>query len=375
DYASLTSVDIQNVKNLKDILTAAFVVCLDTAKPSTPLESSRHAFHGGQRGEMLGNRWWDKPAQIIVCDNAEGSYIGEHSVMDGTPSVTLVDRMLTAIKSPNFDHGNTEEGARSLPPPSELKWKTTAAIHDAIEAAKKSARENIEKQDLGMISTSYGRDAIKKFGFSPDAWAQMIIQLAYHRLVASTSSDGRGHKRNGGTYEAASTRGFLKGRTETIRVVTEESMAWCDAMDDKGASVDEKRMLFKAATKKHGEDAVKAVKAMGIDRHFFGMQHVLKPGEELPELFKDPLFVRSKTWILSTSAIFSPHLTRGYGWGQVVPNGFGVAYMTGFPNELKFTVTSQTSQPNARFVEELGKASEDMKALFESQNEALKSHM
>jgi hypothetical protein len=44
------------------------------------------------------------------------------------------------------------------------------------------------------------------------------------------------------------------------------------------------------------------------------------------------LIQSSKT--LSTSAIFSSYFTRGYGWGQVVPNGFGVAYMTGFPDRL-----------------------------------------
>jgi carnitine O-acetyltransferase len=47
------------------------------------------------------------------------------------------------------------------------------------------------------------------------------------------------------------------------------------------------------------------------------------------ELFDDPLFQRSKKWILSTSAIFSKHFLV-YGWGAVVPDGFGVPYMTGY---------------------------------------------
>ncbi|KIO21980.1 hypothetical protein M407DRAFT_28466 [Tulasnella calospora MUT 4182] len=375
DYASLVSADPQNATNLEDIATAAFVVCLDTARPASPLELSKLTFHGGENGEMLGNRWWDKPAQIVICDNAEAGYVGEHSVMDGTPSVTMLDRMLSAIKSPDFDHGNTDNQVLHLSPPSLLEWKTTPSIQNAIASARKAAGANIGKQDMGMTSTSYGRDAVKKFGFSPDAWAQMIIQLAYHRLVAATSPHKSGRRRNGGTYEAASTRGFLKGRTETIRTVSEESMAWCDSMENSNASEEERKRLLKAATKRHGEDATKAVKAMGIDRHLFGLQSVLKPGEDVPELFKDPLFVRAKSWIVSTSAIFSPHFTRGYGWGQVMPNGFGVAYMTGFPDELKFTVTSQKDQPNAQFVRELEKAAEDLRSLFESQDTSLKSHI
>ena len=56
---------------------------------------------------------------------------------------------------------------------------------------------------------------------------------------------------------------------------------------------------------------------------------MVKEGENMPEMYADPVYKRAKTWVLSTSAVFSKHF-RPYGWGEVVPNGFGVAYMTGF---------------------------------------------
>lgn len=63
-------------------------------------------------------------------------------------------------------------------------------------------------------------------------------------------------------------------------------------------------------------------------------------------LFDDPVYKRAKNWVVSTSAVFSTHFGP-YGWGQVsqlplsdsrlalkyiqvVDDGFGVAYMTGF---------------------------------------------
>lgn len=85
----------------------------------------------------------------------------------------------------------------------------------------------------------------------------------------------------------------------------------------------------------------------GVDRHMLGwlicslQVHQLisyrSPGLRLskpsslsaPALFTDPLYTRSSHWTLSTSAIFSSRLGV-YGWGEVVPDGFGVAYMTGF---------------------------------------------
>jgi len=39
--------------------------------------------------------------------------------------------------------------------------------------------------------------------------------------------------------------------------------------------------------------------------------------------------------------------------------------MTGFPDRLEFTVTSKTDQPNAEFLQEIEKAAEDLKTLFE----------
>ena len=111
------------------------------------------------------------------------------------------------------------------------------------------------------------KDAVKKFGVSPDSWAQMIVQLAYRRLL-------NGQKRNGGTYEAATTRRFLKGRTEAIRVVSEESDAWVTSMDDPTVSSVQRKALFDAATKKHISLAKAAGQGQGVDRHIFGTTFV-----------------------------------------------------------------------------------------------------
>ena len=63
---------------------------------------------------------------------------------------------------------------------------------------------------------------------------------------------------------------------------------------------------------------------------------------------------------------------------QVVPDGFGVAYMTGFDSEfsvahsiscdlhdifvdyLQFSITSRREMPNVEFVKEIAKAAEDL---------------
>jgi carnitine O-acetyltransferase len=243
------------------------VLCLDTEKPSGPVAFSRGLWHGAQdagAGLGLRNRWVDKPVQFIVFDNGQAGIMGEHSIMDGTPTARMCDDVLDALYSPTFDHGSSA-GASTPPAPVALDWRVSKATQDAIARAEGEARELIGSQELGFYRSPYGKAAIKAFGVSPDSWAQMIIQLAYARLLRAT-----GKQREGGTYEAATTRKFLKGRTEAIRVVSAESDAWVAAMDDAGHGRAERKALFDKATKKHIERAKEAGNGQGVDRHLLG---------------------------------------------------------------------------------------------------------
>ncbi|KAJ6519132.1 carnitine acetyl transferase [Mycena sanguinolenta] len=351
DYTELAS-SPHNAAILQAIQSAAFTISLDASAPSTPEHHSRALWHGDvSNGVPVGlqNRWVDKPVQYIVFKNGVAGLMGEHSVMDGTPTVRLADDILNAISDLRTFHAGAGEASMT---PTPLDWQLSPVTVQAIEGANAAAVELVESQELGFRLTKYGKGAIKRFGVSPDSWAQMIVQLAYRRLLG-------GAQRVGGTYEAASTRRFLKGRTEAIRVVSAESDKWVASMDKPGVAPEEKKVLFDKAVAKHGTLARAAGMGQGIDRHLFGLKKLLQPGEEVPALFSDPLFLRSSYWALSTSAVFSKHFPV-YGWGEVVPDGFGVAYMTGYEDRLQYTITSRKEMPNARFCEEIVRAAEDL---------------
>ncbi|KAG5340287.1 hypothetical protein C0989_002303 [Termitomyces sp. Mn162] len=317
DYGTLAS-SAHNAEILTAIQSAAFVISLEAYKPSTSLEHSRALWHGSVTEGVptgLRTRWVDKPVEFIVYDNVVSGFMGEHSMMDGTPTVRLCDDVLNMLADPAFDHGPPAVLSTRTPTP--LDWEISPAIAEAIAKADGAALELIESQELGYLLTPYGKAAIKKFGVSPDSWAQMIVQLAYRRLIGN-------ERRIGGTYEAATTRKFDKGRTEANRVVTNESDAWVASMDNPEIGTEERKKLLTAATKKH----VELAKSAGN-----GLKKVLKEGENIPELFSDPVFLRSSYWVLSTSAIFSKHFPV-YGWGEVVPDGFAVAYMTGYDGSI-----------------------------------------
>lgn len=278
DFEQLAS-DPQNAHILTTIHSSAFVLCLDTESANNIVEHSRHLWHGAvvpppqpgipnaQPQLGLRNRWMDKPCQFIVLPDGKAGFAGEHSVMDGTPTATMCDRVLDIIASKDFATSSnsplysTSQGA--LPEP--LDWNVSPEIQRAMDVATEAATALITSQTLNVVRTPYGKAAVKTFGVSPDGWTQMIIQLAYARLLRA-----KGWKRQGGTYEAASTRKFLKGRTEAIRVVSAESDAWVASMDDASADADKRVTLLRNALKRHGADARAAGNARGIDRHLLG---------------------------------------------------------------------------------------------------------
>lgn len=158
----------------------------------------------------------------------------------------------------------------------------------------------------------------------------MLFQIAYYltvrpafssptsvprRLTCATPSQ---FKKPCGTYEAAQTRRYQLGRTETVRVLTPESLAFVKALVDSPSSTSaaDKVSLFRAALAQHGKDMKLASAGMGIDRHLFGLKMLAatRLGEREKNevldgdgLFADPLVKESATWRMSTSQIYIRH--------------------------------------------------------------------
>lgn len=202
-------------------------------------------------------------------------------------------------------------------------------VEKAIETAEKDFEQLINKHEMTVLTyNAFGKNLIKKFKCSPDGFAQMAIQLAYYKMFGTSRP----------TYESGQTRKFQRGRTETCRSVSDESIAFVKAMEDHSIKTEEKIAKLRAALKAQGQYMAAAVNGRGVDRHLFGLKNSLKEGEEKPALFTDYAYSYSSHWYLSTSQLSSEHFD-GYGWGQVVDDGFGVAYMIK-NNALQFNVAS-----------------------------------
>lgn len=309
---------------LEDIEKSSFVVSLDTGSPATLEERARQFWHGDGQ-----NRYYDKPLHFIVCENGVSGFLGEHSMMDGTPTHRLNDYVCHVLATKRLDHGSPV-AQTSLPEPEEITFQTSPEIQRSVELAKRQFKEAIDPHDLRVCNyQGYGKGLIKKFKSSPDAYVQMIIQLAYFKMYGQCRP----------TYESAATRRFQDGRTETCRTVSEESVAWCQSMENPNASNQEMISKLRAAISAHGKYINDASAGKGVDRHLFGLKQLLPKGTELPAIYKDPAYAYSSKWFISSSQLSSEYF-NGYGWGEVIPEGFGIAYMINV-HSINFNIVSR----------------------------------
>lgn len=259
------SPDGLNAQSLEDIESALIIVCLDDTKPVTREQISWACWTGDGR-----NRFYDKHQRqsrqwvrsgviahyllVLVFDNGRSGFLGEHSCMDGTPTLRMNEFIMASTMLNKIDPGtpHSAETAAKLPEPVELKFKVNDEVQALVKKSEEAFDELVGKHDLHvnfltgshtpgqtLISVQvlhfegYGKNYIKKFKASPDAWAQLVKQLAFHKMF----------NRPGVTYESAQTRKFQLGRTEVIRAASNETKKWAEAMLDPNQTVGPLRAL------------------------------------------------------------------------------------------------------------------------------------
>ncbi|KDQ62277.1 hypothetical protein JAAARDRAFT_121539 [Jaapia argillacea MUCL 33604] len=336
-----------NAKALERIDSAMLILCLDDTKPVSREDASWQLWVGDGR-----NRWFDKH-QLIVFQNGKSGFLGEHSCMDGTPTLRLNEFILASLAANKVDLGPPGVKADALVEPKEVKFEVDDKVKVYVKEAEKNFDELVGKHDLHVLHyEGYGKDYIKKFKASPDAWAQLVKQLAFHKMFG----------RPGVTYESAQTRKYQLGRTEVIRAASNESKAFAEAMLNPDETDANRAALFRKAVTRHLQYAAWAADGQGVDRHFFGLKKMLKEGEPIPAIYTDEAFSKSSHWQLSTSNLSSPFVDN-WGYGEVVPDGYGLSYSIG-NNFIRWTITS-TKLNTADLKHYLAEAATETKEMME----------
>lgn len=304
-----------NVASLTDIHKSSYIITLDDDKPITYEDRAHYSWHGDGQ-----NRFFDKPVQFFVAKNGYSAFIAEHSKMDGTPTLLLNEflaRELRKLKPLEFlkslEFGITEKSPVAV---EHLRFEVSPVVDGAIADAKVNFKTEFDNHDVAVLHyIKYAKKEIKQFKTSPDAFIQMIMQLGYYKLTGTVVP----------TYEAASMRKYYGGRTEATRSVSQESLKFCKNWEDPSVTDAQRAQDFQGAVKSHLDFIKAATSGEGIDRHLLGLKFQLQDGEKPHPLFADPLYNYSSTWLISTSQL-SSNFHDAYGWSEVNPIGWGLAY-------------------------------------------------
>ncbi|MGW6727733.1 choline/carnitine O-acyltransferase [Nocardia sp. NPDC055029] len=306
-----------NVAAFDAIETALFAVCLEDFAPRDELHACDQLLHGDSA-----NRYFDKSVSFIVFADGQAGINIEHCGLDGTTVLSFVDALLERTAQ---DHAATS-GARAqgLPPVEPVEFVLDSAARADIAAAGADFARFAADTATALVSfDDFGTGDAKKLGVSPDAFAQLAYQLAHRRSKGLT----------GATYESIATRQFRNGRTEAMRVVTPEMVAFVDAMVDDTADREATLAAARTAATAHVGRAKECQAGQAPEQHLWELQWIqrrrgaeLGVADEQIALFDSPGWTIMRDDYLSTSSAPSVHI-RYFGFGSTSPTCIGIAYV------------------------------------------------
>jgi carnitine O-acetyltransferase len=335
-----------NPASLATVEAAILLLALESGPPPAHAGSSEAArlfLHGDARG-----RWFDKSIQLIVAANGVAGFCMEHAGFDGRNAARFAEFLVEAEDS------RADQALGRALAPTELRFEVTEQLSEAIEDSGRRAEALIGRTDLVVLDfREFGKRAIVRHALSPDGFLQMAFQLAYFTLTGKTAS----------TYEAISTKRFLHGRTEAMRCVSAESVAFVQSLRAARRPTDAAADLLRAAIANHTATVKRCQEGRGVDRHLLGLRHMLEHGEPVPALFTDSGYATLSRSVLSTSALNSPGIELTC-FGPVVGEGFGLSY-TIRDDSMCCVVTNFHGLAGA-FAEELERGLLEMHALLDT---------
>ena len=279
---------------------------------------------GAEVGEHLeraafevGHAWAYKPITYEVCLEDDWlAMLVEHSTVDGA-TILAVAGALRDAEIPD------EAPAVDVPEPEALAWHLEPGMREELVSAVAAYRGEAALLGVHRVFAPRPHRAELPFRISDDAAQQLIM------LYAQYAAYGRVR----GVYEAVDMREFQAGRTECLRPVTPEAVAFVQALHE-GRATEE---LLRAALDAH-RGWVKACKsAHGVDRHILGLAMMAdRLGEHSP-FFDSPALAAVRHDFLSTTSIGGPDRIVRFAFAPTTREGFGVTY-TAWPEGYEFCV-------------------------------------
>jgi len=355
----------QNRESLKQVERALFHVVLEDTSPKNLSEEC----HSNLCGNGF-NRWYDKSYVMTIYANGLTGGNVEHTSVDATLPSRGLEYMFAKMK---FD----TSGAPIAPsdalthdqvsPPFRIEWNLDESQTESLIVCQTKHLQQSSNLDMVALQLDNGKGSIKKCRVSPDSFMQMSLQLAFYKLHRTTPK----------TYETAMTRFFKFGRTETIRTVSMDSVAFTKVMLDPEATKKERLEHLKKAMKSHNDYKLDAMSGRASDRSLFGLMAAAKLSglEPQPALFDLPEIKSGDRLSTSQSPfVFDQKLSKsmtcypaGGSFAPQTTDGYGVYYLFLGENNMTIHISSYRCYPETsseKFGEAIKESMDDIKSLL-----------
>ena len=264
---------------LETIDRASFIVCLDDESPESASDRANQYLLGS-----VSQRWGDKSLELVICKNGASAHVCEHSMLDGGSVQQFSEYIQRAIlgherEMHSIGSGDGVNGHRSHV--EELEFVTNPEIeNDICRIEKYYFNTNWRIEYNHYACTELGSIFLRAQKCAPKAAYQLIIQLASFKYFGYLPP----------CWEAVSMRAFYQGRIDLLQTVLPPVAQFCKAMSDPTKSSDSNRRIFHEACKAYTSTLTRISRGRGFESHLYALQEVLEDDEEMPAIFRDPIY-------------------------------------------------------------------------------------
>ncbi|KAG9250059.1 uncharacterized protein F5Z01DRAFT_731189 [Emericellopsis atlantica] len=273
---ALMELDPMNKATIDMVEAAAFLVCLDETEP-TDAEGRIHDMM------MLKgfNRWVDKSIAFVVCKNATSGLYVEHTMIDAMTLLALQTDIVQGIlthKPVRAVNGHTN-GVGHLP--EEFPLRTTPALDQRVLHVRQRFETEIAKFGYrDVVLSDFGKDILLD--------RHLPIKGIYDLMCLLANYYYYGY--NAQSWEAISMSHYHKGRPDIVQVNTPITANFCTVADDESLPARERFDLMVQAANARNQTIKDAFNGRCYQRTLRALELCAEEGEELPDLFKNPLY-------------------------------------------------------------------------------------
>lgn len=328
-----------NAELINHLETDLFHISLDNMPLAADDDLARATFVPHQ------NVWCYKPLTFCYNSATQRLFLHcEHTWEDGGALKGIVT--LAAEKL------HAHHGKKTAPAISRHQWTLTPTQKKNWPQWQQQYARQAAKMRVTGVTIPFNGNNIPKSA-SHDALMQFLLQYA---LLTTY-----GEVRN--TYEAVDVSHFRNGRTECVRPISDESLAFVGTLLQDQPD----QNLLDAALAEH-KARIKAAKlGQGANRHLLGLKLMAKQNgsRRVPALFKDKGYEAFSTDFLSTSTLGDDSVVVNFAFAPTSVGGLGINY-TLTKNGWFFTASYLEQQKHevAIFLEALKQGAERLLLFF-----------